>query len=275
MRIPIFAFLLLFSPVLCFAEIEFDSVDDWINATTMGSFGSSLSSKYAVVYARFKTYNNTNQARADLFSVGELGKMYLQCFINADSSSSYQKGYVLFFKRDSDGWTSLGGNYTDTGINDGNFHTVVWSTGNSTNAANIWVDGTAKTVKWVVNEACNKMLNPTLSFGIGALNYSGGQLRNFNGTISEIAVWSMSTAPSAQMVNDLNTNASCIRNIPLQYSSGLQLYYRLDDVADGISADNKIINDYSGSGNSGSGNDGANNAGLKSLAETKLSYPED
>ena len=102
--------------------------------------------------------------------------------------------------------------------------------------------------------------------------------RDFDGTISEVAVWNM--VLSADQIALLAS--SKVKRMPLQLSdpdadgtNELVGYWSMDEVADGASADLATFFDLSGNGNSGNPDNGANNTGMTGVAESVLSYMDE
>ena len=94
--------------------------------------------------------------------------------------------------------------------------------------------------------------------------------RYFNGTISDVAVWSVAITDDEIAL----LAQSRMKRMPLQIQpSNLKAYLPLDDVSEGTTINTKDFIDMSGNGNNGTGSD----AGGESIgeAETYISYPPD
>ena len=93
--------------------------------------------------------------------------------------------------------------------------------------------------------------------------------RYFNGTISDVAVWSVAITDDEIAL----LAQSRMKRMPLQIQpSNLKAYLPLDDVSEGTTINTKDFIDMSGNGNNGTGSD----AGGESIgeAETYISYPQ-
>ena len=93
----------------------------------------------------------------------------------------------------------------------------------------------------------------------------------WDGKIDEVAIWASELSPTdiTQYCN------SRVKGVARQLDpSNLRLYWPLDEVADGASADGSTFNDREGAANNdGTGDNGANNTGMLGRAGEIQSYP--
>lgn len=249
--------LLLVNP--CWAGIDFDGVDDYVQVTDFLSTDQSGLSVSAWVY--FDTsntddfiirYGNTGttdgislhrddvggvSGRTDCFKVATVNAivtMAIEGATNSAPSGQWIHICVTFY------YSSL--KLYVNGVEDPN----------SPN-----------------NTAAGAIVNPALDCFVGAISATASN-SVADGKITEFALWTETlTATEVKLLA-----SSRLKGIPLQIQpSALKLYLPMDDQETGTAANGDTVRDLSGNGNNGAGNDGANNAGLTWTQETVLSYP--
>jgi len=248
------ALILLFCfPVWLFAGVNYDGTDDQCKIT--GLMGTPTN----ITISIWANLEAVAASGAELFTIGD----YVILRLDDDFPSLSTKGT---FYQGSSTWNSTSAGETHVGTGWHHFLYYVDDTGDS---QKIYVDGVEKGASTVTNSIVYTGQGSDTFLGMhgndDTVNY------NFNGSSTEVAVWSVAITD----LSEISLLASSrMKGIPLQVQpSSLILYIPFDSVKDGVSADAVTFKDESGSGNDAVGIDGANNTGLTGEAELILSYP--
>jgi hypothetical protein len=242
------------------AGITFDGTDDFVSVGTMGNFGTGLDTNYYCVSAYVKSSTTGSAIGINGFlNTGTTTALRLILNLSPTDGSTVSSGKIYMYRRDDSGDVYAGGVNSDTGITNGSWHNIVGCVSNS--AMVIYVDGASQTIYNFSPNNADNIANLGFNMWIGGINSRGSMVNPFNGTITELALWSSTSAPSAGDITTLNTHT---RGGPLSVSTlnGLSGYWPMDDQSDGSSADGDTLADDSGTGNTGTGDNGANNTGL-------------
>lgn len=252
--------LFLLISTLCFGGVDFDGVDDTVRITEATNLTYSAFTIYArvifdVVNKQQYLYANQNSANSNLDGI--------IWWMNGTSSAGSLTLTANFgdptavFREANGGTINAGTEYVLIGTHDG-----------SGTATNIHIYKDCAEVSYSVNTNGSGTHVPSTGLSvIGGRTFDNN--RNFNGKIKEMAVWTTQLSESERaMICNAKT-----RRVPLQIQpASLDIYYTLDDCADGTSCDGDAFRDETGN-TTAVGNDGANNTGLTATAETVLSYP--
>ena len=232
----------------CWAGIDFDGVDDYVDLINLAETSSGSFSMWIK-----PSVNIDSNSQIGLFNNGTV-----------DIESIIVRWYgalgaLDFYITDGD-WVTA--QTTTTSWTGGVWYYIV-GTWNGTNIK-IYINGQLQD-----SELQGSPVTKTGNWHIGLAGLSTTPLY-FPGLIDEVTIWNVALT---QTEIDLLYNSK-IKGMPLQIRpANLVLYCPIDDQETGTSADGDIVRDLSGNGNNGTGVDGANNTGLAWVGESVLSYP--
>jgi len=257
----VFKYLLIFLLITtsCFAGVDFDGVDDFINVSDSASLDVTSAISISIWFytntvsvreAPLNKYDTASE-RAYAININETNNGDIVAYLGYSNGDSYKKA------------SSVGSTIS---ISTWHHIVITWGKAVDSGKIKIFVDGSE--VSYIKQESLTEDLsNVAEDIFIGK---AYGSQRYFDGPLNELAIWN----------NDLTETEITMlsksekKGTPLHIkSANLIVYLPLDDVAYGTSADGTTFVDRSGTGNDGTGVDGANDSGLTGAGEEILTSP--
>ena len=258
MRFKPLLILFLLIPTMAWGEVDTDGTDDLISLTSNTSI-DDLTTYTASLWFKADTYRSADWTCL-LCKYVTTGTVLIEV-----SNVSATNALDTF-------WATTGANMLSVSSNSvvttGVWYNVIVTFDNAGDRkGRIYLNGIE--VSYASQGAATGSL-----FSNGANNLEAGRIgipgRNFDGKISEIAIWNV-ILTSQEILNLANSR---IKRMPLQIRpTALRGYWPLDDSPDGTNFDGDTAKDLSANANNGTGDNGSDNTGLTAVAEEVLSYP--
>lgn len=241
--------LLFYFPLWLLPGVEFDGVDDKIDAGDATKFFSATPTN--VSFFILVKIDNISDG-GSLLNVTDGNELRWGFWFN-------NVGTVFRFSMDSAATDAV----SSSAISVSTWYSLVgvYEGGHSTEKVRLYQDG----IKQTIANPSATAITSSFSLVFGAKEDNSF---SFTGSIAEAATWDgLLTEAEITLLANAKT-----RLVPLQIQpSNLTGYWTLDDHPDGSGVDGSTFLDRIGTGN-GTGNDGANNTGLTAKAEEVLSY---
>lgn len=251
------------------AGIAFNGDADYVGVGTMGNFGTGLDTNYFVASLWIKTALTTAFTPFGTFNTGTNTALSLTMNFDPNDNTAAD-GKITFLRREDGGGDQQKGIDSDMNFNDGGWHHLLIASNNTTMV--MYFDCTSQTIATLTgaNDNADNIANFGFEMVLGARN-NRGTIDNLGAhSLSEVAMWSQSGAPTAQEVANL-CNAK-VKRMPLQINpASLGGYWPLDDRGDAATVNAQTFRDFSSAGNNGTGTDADGDS--TGLAEAVLSYP--
>lgn len=254
-RITKIILALFLIPSLCWAGVNFDDVDDYIDCGTMAD--AVMTENGALTISAWIYPETIGTSGASRIIGRQNGGVGVYLYKSSTTTVSFQ---VV-------GSTTLTRKAANNALTLNIWQHILLTWDGSTNAENvhIYVNGIEVAYQTTTN-GITPSNNSAASLIIGNRD---DFIRCFDGTITEVAVWN--TIVSANEIALLAH--SRVKGMPLLLkTANLKGYWPLDEGSHGVSADLDTAWDMSGNGNNGNPDNGANNTGLTWMAESILTY---
>jgi len=167
----------------------FDGAGDYLNLGSMGDFGSRLGSRSTTIISKLKVGTTSTMALCGTGNPGN--KTVFQVALNRDYiTGANTEGRIYARIRDEfDRKRTVEAKF-NTGISDGNYHTLVIIM-HPNAGGQIWLDGVELLVSQDDTDNVDNTGTFVETFDIGSLNWKGshGTDGYFNGSISTFAIW--------------------------------------------------------------------------------------
>lgn len=270
MRYLKFMLLFLLIPTLCFGGVDFNGDADYINLGTVSSCSDFQSG-----FSLFVIVKTTQTIPFGVFGDYDGDDTGIFVSLNEQADGTDTAGRIRVFIDDNgsalvNGRCQFGVN-TDTGINDGDFHSLFISVNTSCSAVITIDGGSAETITYPdATLDWSYLSDCSINSYIGSANSDGTPVFIADGIIDELYVWHTNLT---QAQGDILHNSK-IKRMGLQIEpSNLKAYLPLDDYGDGVAlnTDADGYKDLSGNANHGQGVD--TDGDSDNVAETVLSYP--
>ena len=151
--------------------LTFNGVDEYLSCATMGNYGGGMATNKPTVALWVKT---TSEVKG--FPVGNYnGSLQTQLTpsLNEESDGTVTSGAIRGFLRDDDNTYLAFGVDTDTGFNDGAWHSIVWSHDGPNDKGYIWLDGVAQTLAYAAQLTPDNFSNFSDPMFIGTASVAG------------------------------------------------------------------------------------------------------
>lgn len=165
-----------------------DGRNTFFSTGTMGTLGSSVGSG---IYIAF-TIATTVTSRVAVFGSNHSGGPELDVFLNWNWSTTLANS-VDFNMRDTTG-KRLEGHIVNSGLFDGNVHTVVITVTPGTNTIVMTLDGAAQTMVYTTQATPASFADYTTTFFVGAWYNGSGVANPFAGTLYSVQVGTSANA---------------------------------------------------------------------------------
>lgn len=166
--------------------LKFDGTDDYVNAGTMGAFGSQIKNS-----SFFCVFRKTGTAFAGFSGTFNTGiTTAIQCNVNRDQAGTTVAGKFQGFLRDTAGNTLSFANTTAVSPNDGEWHTLTIIFGVTGTTAAIIYDGQSLPLTYNNTGTVGASANFGFPLTLGALNIRGTIDFFFPGSIATARLWS-------------------------------------------------------------------------------------
>jgi len=241
--------LLLWTNV-CFAGIDFDGVDDFVNVSSVWNATQDYS---IFIVARKEEANRTQGVYANTQSWGDFG---IAC----------TSGNIL--RHSTFGYADHDSNIT-WNINKWVAIVITGDKGNSSSGLTFYYRELDSSTITTYNRSWDDRGDTKTVAGYIGRNQFG---EYFNGQIAEVCIWGNRLLMDAQARQLLSSYSKGFAR--QMYPADIKEYWLLDDQPDGTSGDGDTFKDISGNGKNGTGDNGGNNTGLAMAAEQVLSYPD-
>ena len=148
--------------------------DDYVDITTLGTFGSGIASGISVAFW-IKTTNTNKDVLFGTFNDGS--NTAIQLWVNADKDANLDAGELLLYLRDEDAKILQGGTTNDTSFNDGSWHHYVITIDSPNNTFVLYEDGTSVGISYALQQTADNFTDFQYAMALFA--------RNSRGTIGE------------------------------------------------------------------------------------------
>lgn len=216
------------------SALEFDGVDDYVDAGDMGDFGRNISD---CTLAAWVNTNNQDSIMSILGVVNTGLSTQIRLDLNYNAVGEYADGYIALFVRDENGRRLSGSVNYDTGVADGQWHHVAVVFQSSSNIIKFYLDGTEEPTTYKRRETPGNYGNFIRSLLIGAVNRSIGPNYMFDGNLDEVTL--LNRALSGEEIQHL------ISGIVDVDDPELIAYWDFDE------GEGQVAHDVSGNGNDG------------------------
>lgn len=182
--------------------LSFDGSTEYINVGTLGNFGSNMDNNSFAFWMK-----TTNTAIQNPFGMANTGNSILAFLINRNSNAVNVNGTLGFFLRDAAGDVLAGAVNTNTGVNDGEWHFVVYNVITSTKTVEIYVDGVLQTTFYKTQNNYGPHANLPIPLYIGAGNSNNIASSFFDGDLDEIQFFNKALS-QAEVTAEFNAGSA-------------------------------------------------------------------
>jgi hypothetical protein len=183
-------------------SVYFNGTGDYINVTTMGSFGGGLDTNYLIATTRIKT--SATAATSCMGTLNDGTTTGWNVGLNQNNAYSADAGKIYIFRRDSDNVITVSSTNDDQLINDGNWHHVVWMANNDDPHV-CYFDGVSKAITRAAATNADNMVNFVYGVYLGGTNSRGNATVQgpLVGYLTDTAIGNDASALSSTEVNEI------------------------------------------------------------------------